>query len=96
MNNQIKVVYPGHGHEKAMGYRYRCRIESRTKRTWFGFGEEIKQYRYVIERHFMAWEDDDWGCWCGLQEAQDQAERRLSEIAWSPTDEPKDKSFYVS
>lgn len=95
MSQNIKEVYPGHGHRKAMGYKYRCRIESRKKRTWLGLGPEVTQYRYVIEEKFISWSDDEWGWWCGLQEAQDQAERRLSEIAWSPSDEPKDKSFYI-
>lgn len=93
--NLAREVYAGHGHDRAMGYKYRCRIECRTVATWFGLGPEAKRYRYVLEQHFMSWKDDEWGRWCSLPEAHDQAIKRLEQIAWSPTREPAEKCFYV-
>lgn len=50
----MRVVAAGHGHGKAMGFKYRGRIDSRTKVTWFGFGKSVTQYRAVIERHYVC------------------------------------------
>jgi hypothetical protein len=90
-----REVYAGHGDDRAMGYRFRCRIESRVVRTWFGFGPEVTQYRYVLERYFMAWNDREWGAWSSEPVAHKQANDKLDEISWSPTKEPRSKCFYV-
>lgn len=95
LDNECREVYAGHGHDRAMGYKFRCRIESTTYNSWFGFGQEVTKYRYVLERYFMSWSDEEWGPWVSLPKAHEQALRRLDQIAWSPSDEPKEKCFYV-
>ena len=90
-----REVYAGHGHDRAMGYKFRCRIESVTYREWFGLGRHVTKYRYVLEKYFMSWSDEDWGPWCSLASANAQALKRLNRIEWSPSDEPKEKCFYV-
>lgn len=52
-----RVVYASHGNNKAMGYKFRVRIEKRSRHKWMGFGEKYFQYRWVLENYFMAWED---------------------------------------
>jgi hypothetical protein len=91
-----REVYAGHGFDRAMGYKFRCRIESRTTKKWFGLGDEVKQYRYVLEQYHMSWKDEEWGGWCSLPKAHEQAIKLLGEIDWSPTQEPIEKCFYVN
>ena len=47
-----RKVYARHGTNAAMGYKYRARIEKRNH-----------QYKYVLERYFMAWKDDYTSKW---------------------------------
>jgi hypothetical protein len=82
--NKTREVYSGHGHDRAMGYKFRCRVESRTVKSWIFFGPEITQYRYVVERYFMAWEDVEWGYWCSSEEANRAATERLDKIEGGP------------
>ena len=50
-----RIVTSSRGVDAAMGYKFRARVDSRTRKLWFGFGRKVTEYRYVIERYFMSW-----------------------------------------
>lgn len=67
----MREVGAGHGHDRAMGYRYRARIEHRVRR-----GHD--QWRWVGEYHHMAWQDlgiFDRGRW---RRSREEAEREAN------------------
>jgi hypothetical protein len=75
-------------HNNGMGYKYRARIEHRQRKTWFGFGKVVDEYRYVIERHFVAWKDDFYSRWFDDQAwVKARADRALSRIEAAPKGE---------
>lgn len=81
---RTREVEAGHGRFKAMGFKWRARIETRVRRTWFGFGHEVSEWRYVLEKHHMSWEDVEWGPWTTETEATAAASARLDAIAAKP------------
>lgn len=53
-----RVVRAGHGHAATMGYKYRARVETRTKRVgWFSNRREVQVWWVVIEKCFISWRD---------------------------------------
>jgi len=63
MNKELnqRIAYPVHGTNAAMLYKFRARIETRTKKPLFR--NEITEYRYVIEQYHMSWNDYNKGRW---------------------------------
>lgn len=91
-----RTVFAGHGHWRAMGYKFRCRIESRTRNSWFGLGRELCESRYVLEKYFLAgWEDFRWGPWTKPSKAHAAAIDLLDNIASSPADGKKYETHYI-
>ena len=90
-----REVVPTHGPWAAMGFKFRCRIESRTRKTWFGFGDEIHEFRYVLERFHMAWTDESCGAWTIFRtDAESMATSVLNSIERKPSD--RDGVSYVT
>lgn len=81
---RTREVTAGHGQFQAMGFKFRARIERRIRRTWFGFGAEIAEFRYVQEKHHMSWEDVAWGPWTTETEAHLTACKILDAIEAKP------------
>lgn len=82
-----RVVEAGYGDYARMGYRFRCRVESRTRRTWFGFGAEVHEFRPVLEYcHLSAWGDFSLGEWTTAEQAIAKATIMLDAIASKPGD----------
>tara|TARA_R100000808_G_scaffold21634_1_gene46771 strand:+ start:9294 stop:9569 length:276 start_codon:yes stop_codon:yes gene_type:complete len=89
----MRIVTAAHGHDKAMGYHFRCRIESRIRITWFGFGNEITEFRPVIERSFKSWNNGkSWldykvGLWTDKQTATELGNKILDDLESTPQGE---------
>ena len=80
-----REVVSGHGQFAAMGFKWRARLEQRRRKTWFGFGDEVVEFRYVQERHHMSWEDVGWGPWTTESAAHQAACRLLDAIEAKPS-----------
>ncbi len=70
-----------------MGYMYRARMESRQRATWFGFGPQVTEYRFVLEKHFMSWQDELSSAWGNLSATRMAAVDLLDKIASKPSDQ---------
>ena len=87
--SERRIAYPTYGNDQAMGYKFRARIENKPRRKWFGFGRIIgTKYRYVIEKHFMSWEDDQVSLW---YKNEDDAIQGANKFLDSIEEKPKGK-----
>lgn len=83
-----RTVKAGHGHFLAMRYQFRARIEKRRRKTWFGFGSWVTEYRAVIERRHITWTDHEWIYWRSIKEdAVTDANEYLDDIERAPSGE---------
>ena len=60
-------------YKNPMGYKYRMRIEKRTRKTWLGMGKEVTEYRWALEEYFVEWTDCDSSFWSEDKKAIQQA-----------------------
>ena len=88
-----REVYAGHGHEAAMGYRFRARIEHRIKR-----GKD--QWRWVGEYKHVSWRDSGPGItgWDRGRWTRDRVKAESSANCWldAKAYDPAAGSEYVS
>lgn len=83
-----RVVTPYRGISKAMGYKYRARIQTRVRRYGFLWLKKGPCYRYVLEYHNMAWCDADLGPWrLNKSEARKDGKEALDKIESPPAGE---------
>lgn len=83
-NKIERIAIPSYGHNAAMGYKFRCRIESDTK----GFFKPRLKYRAVIERYFMDWSDWYTYRWRETpEEAKNEGNKALDQLEATPKGE---------
>lgn len=84
---ETRVVEACHGHFASMGFKWRARIEYRQRWLWFGWGREVCEWRFVLERRHVCWEDVKWGEWTTEREARRMASELLDAIEAPPVGE---------
>ena len=65
---ETREVYAKYGTWGAMGYKFRCRVESKER----GFFKKRMMYRAITEKYFMSWENAGF---CKWRESKEEARK---------------------